>query len=309
MTFDAAFLAASARLAVPVMGTEALAPWLYATARFMRARRVLEAGMGHTTLWLAQAVADNAAAFAAERAALREKAGPYLARVDAMGPEARTPAADAPPPARGLAAVYARKPTALAEARAQWMFDEPGALLDPGYYCTEVPARLTCVDRYTAANSSAPRVRPVLAELGLSGAVHEVEGDFWAIPPATLAPDGVPFDLIWIDVPVGMMNVASLLRGPHWPLLNPDGGVLLIHDMLSHEGGQMLVREVFKAEQQRRFGEFEFLSLLEPQRTVQNSIVAVRRIDGFQPRRIEADYVAPDEGRLEADARALLGDA
>mmetsp|Transcript_2017 Transcript_2017/g.3087 ORF Transcript_2017/g.3087 Transcript_2017/m.3087 type:complete len:468 (+) Transcript_2017:2-1405(+) len=43
----------------PFMGTEAAAPWLYTTIRFLRLRRIAEVGAGYTSLWILQALKDN----------------------------------------------------------------------------------------------------------------------------------------------------------------------------------------------------------------------------------------------------------
>lgn len=300
---DHTFMDAVQELAVPIMGTDAMAPWLYSTLRFMRARSVLEVGMGYTTPFIARALRDNADAFRAEREAVRAKARPYLAELDALDPAASVATA---PEGRGLAAIYGAKASELAERRTRWMFADPAALLDPGYYLEEPTPCLTCVDNLGTTSSSASRVLKVLESMGLRDQVHKHRVDFWALDPASFDPSVLPFDLMWLDLPVSARQVMSLLRGRHWELLNPDGGLLIIHDMLTHEGGQMLVREFFKVEQQKRFGEFEFVGLIEPHRVVQNSFVMVRKLTGHVDRQIEAAFTAPGESSFESGARALV---
>ena len=68
----------------------------------------------------------------------------------------------------------------------------------------------------------------------------------------------------------------------------------------------MLVKEFFKADQQKRFNEFEFVGLLEPQRIVQNSFIMLRKISGYQQEQYEKQFTAPGESTLEQDARALM---
>jgi predicted O-methyltransferase YrrM len=65
--FDKEFLAITAPLLVPEMGTENVAPLLYWLLRIARPRRVLEVGMGYTTPFLLKALQDNIAAWTEER--------------------------------------------------------------------------------------------------------------------------------------------------------------------------------------------------------------------------------------------------
>ena len=59
--FDAAWLEATRPLAAQHMGVENMGPMLYALVRFLKPRRLLEVGAGYTTLFILQALADNAA--------------------------------------------------------------------------------------------------------------------------------------------------------------------------------------------------------------------------------------------------------
>lgn len=69
---DDAFVARAQELYVPEMGTESIAPMLYWLVRTLRPRRALEVGMGFSTAYLAQALADNVAADASERERLND---------------------------------------------------------------------------------------------------------------------------------------------------------------------------------------------------------------------------------------------
>ena len=304
MWVDREFMDAVQDLYVPAMGSDVMAPLLYALIRFVRAHSVLEAGMGYTTPFIAKALSDNEASFRAERTALLSKTIGYVQEIDAMDPSAKT--ADGRQEQRGLPAVYQPKVSRLADRRTEWMFANPAALLRPGYYLDERPSRLHCIDNVSAATSSARFVKAKLETLDLSQYVADHYGDFWSFDVASAASADLPFDIIWLDLPVSVRNVMSLLSGPHWKLLNPNGGLLIIHDMLTHEGGQMLVKEFFKADQQKRFTEFEFVGLLEPQRIVQNSFIMLRKISGYQHEQYEKQFTAPGESTLEQDARALM---
>jgi predicted O-methyltransferase YrrM len=67
VVIDDAFLAEARKLYVPEMGTESTAPLLYWLVRTLRPQRVLEVGMGYTSVFLARALADNVADFERER--------------------------------------------------------------------------------------------------------------------------------------------------------------------------------------------------------------------------------------------------
>jgi len=72
MPLDARFNEAVAPLFVTGMGTEHVGPLLYSLVRMTRPRRVMEVGLGYTSPFLAQALADNAAEDAGDRACLEK---------------------------------------------------------------------------------------------------------------------------------------------------------------------------------------------------------------------------------------------
>lgn len=73
MPLDARFHEAVAPLFVPGMGTEHVGPLLYSIVRMTRPRRVMEVGLGYTSPFLAQALADNVVEDAEDRACLAER--------------------------------------------------------------------------------------------------------------------------------------------------------------------------------------------------------------------------------------------
>lgn len=78
MPLDPPFLLAVEELRSPRMGTELVAPLLYALVRSVRPASVLEVGAGYTTAFLARALADNAADDAREREELAVGEGGLL---------------------------------------------------------------------------------------------------------------------------------------------------------------------------------------------------------------------------------------
>ena len=71
MPLDQEFYRAVDPLAVPGYGTEEVGPLLYSLVRMTRPRNVLEVGLGYTSPFLAQALADNLAEFEADREIVR----------------------------------------------------------------------------------------------------------------------------------------------------------------------------------------------------------------------------------------------
>jgi hypothetical protein len=118
--------------------------------------------------------------------------------------------------------------------------------------------------------------------------------------------NATPLDLLWIDLPLSVRQAFSLINGPHWELLNPNGGLLVIHCLLTTEGGQLLVDEVFKPELHRRRNELELLGLLEPHRVLQNNCLIIRKTRGYRPEIVDRMFTAHSDSILEDEAHRLL---
>lgn len=250
---DATFQAAVEKLRVPAMGTEAVAPLLASLINLVRPRRVLEVGMGYTTPFLAAALADVAEQVRAEARALAGKSQPYLANG--------------------------------AELDENWLHDEP-ALARPGYYLDSYRPELVSVDNLSIGDSSAGKVQEVLRELGLADLVTIVNADLRDC--RELLPGSfTTIDLAWVDA------WECLYFFDHfWDLINPDGGLLIMHYLMTYPEGNAILKYLAKM-QQSRPGELEIVSLLESHKLMQNSITVLRRTSTEQATR----YAAPG-GRL-----------
>lgn len=231
------FRAATAKLRVPGMGTERVAPILAMLIQFARPRRVLEVGMGYTTPFLAAALVDVEQQVRAETEALVGKTKAYLDT--------------------GIA---------LDE---QWMNAEP-ALLAPGFYRDQYRATLVAVDNLSIEDSSAPAVQGVLDELGLLDRVSIVNADLHECREL-LPEDFAPIDLAWVDA------WECLYFFDHfWDLINPDGGLVVMHYLMTYPEGETVLDYLAKV-QRMRPGELEILNLLEPHKLAQNSLTVLRR--------------------------------
>ena len=294
-------MAAVEPLRVPIMGTEAMAPLLYSLLRFTRPRTVVEGGCGYTTPFIAQALRDNHDDALGEHQLLLEKTRRYVDALD----RAEAPI-DAPSPmVQGLAARLAPPANAAAARRQAWIQETP-ALADPTFYGAPHVPRLFAVERFSSGPRSASQVRSILADRQLTDFVTFHEGEFWA--PETLATLPPRLDFVWIDVEVTVRDALSLLGGPHGERLNPDGGMVAIHCMLTSKGGLKLF-DFFKRHIERtKEPSFEVIGLVEPHKLWQNNCVLLRKISRWRPEPYDDAYASPRPARFEDAARALLRD-
>lgn len=297
---DPSFLEAVKSLLSPWTGTELMAPLLYTFARFTRARTVLEGGSGYTTPFLAKALADNAHAVEEERRAMEEKTARYVADLDAMQ-DAPRPVEPATKMAPGLLAL--NNPTSpVAKRRLAWLGENPGFARPAGLERSYTP-RLISVDNLSSTRTAAPKAQSIIESLGFSDFVTFHRGDFWSYDLDNIPAENLPIDLMWIDLHTRLKDAYNLVDGSFWSRLNPNGGLLVIHDLLTTRGGQM-INELFKQTQRKR-SDFEIIGLLEPDRLMQGDFVLIRRTSA--PVQTVDDIVSGSgESVLECEARAFL---
>ncbi|MFF8593285.1 hypothetical protein ACF061_17990 [Streptomyces sp. NPDC015220] len=243
--FQADFQAAAAQLRVPEMGTEVVAPLLANLVRLIRPRRVLEVGMGYTTPFLAAELADLREGARAEAAALAEKTRRHLADAEQLDND--------------------------------WLLADP-PLVTPAAHTEPYQPRLAVVDNLQDPDSSAKRVTEVLEELNLDDSVTVVNADMKELADH-LPADFRPIDFAWVDAWECLYFFDHLMD-----LVNPDGGVVVMHYLMSYPEGEAVLRYI--AEYQRKHpGELEVLNLLESHKLMQNSITVLSRTAGRTKRR------------------------
>lgn len=269
MTFyqfaDEHFRAAVERLRVPGMGTEVVAPLLANLVQLLRPRRVLEVGMGYTTPFLAAALADVEEQVAEESRALHRKTAPYLGEGTELDEE--------------------------------WLYAQP-ALLTPSFYLTPYRPVMVAVDDLSIAESSAAQVREVLRELKIEDRVSVINSRLDHCI-GLLPEEVIPVDLAWVDA------WECLYFFDHfWELINPDGGLVLMHYLMTYAEGEAILRYIAKF-QSAHPGELEIVNLLESHKLVQNSVTVLRRISGLTQRRYTTSGARPTFGEtLRHDAYA-----
>jgi predicted O-methyltransferase YrrM len=264
---EARFLDAVERLHVPGMGTRVVAPLLSTLIHLVRPERVLEVGMGYTTPFLARALAQVAELVRAERQGLAAKTQPYLDADSALDND--------------------------------WLYTEP-ALLSPAYYRSHYQPRLIAVDAMVGEDTSAPQVLAALAELGLKDLVTIVNAELRDCANR-LPSDCLPIDFAWVDVWDCLYFFEHFMD-----LINPDGGLLVMHYLMTYPEGEAILEYIAQA-QRSRPGEFEVLNMLEGQKLSQNSVTILRRTRAAGPKLyMEVGQRFRFDGNLRDDAAALI---
>ena len=204
------FLAAVRPAHAAAMGAENLGPLLYSLLRFIKPRHGVEVGAGYTSLWLLQALADNAA-----------ELGRCASAVHADGYMVGTPPNQAEwllPPGRACLADGGQDADA-----------ESGGWAEGG------SPLLHTIDTMSHEHTTAHRVLGIAEQLGLKRFLRLIEGDAYVLPPA----DGGEgeehewIDVLWLDFGVGVGGrLASFLEG-WWPRVR-SGGLLLVHSTVTN---------------------------------------------------------------------------
>jgi hypothetical protein len=218
------------------MGVENVSPLIYSWIRCTRPRSVLEIGAGYSTLFIAQALADNKAEYDRDRKVMRGQV-----RSDKHTGLKRL--------------VHGRHPLPLAV---------------PEYYETSYIPRLSVIDDSSHPATSAGRVVEVARKLGLDGLLRFYSGDFRGMS-ARLEKDFLPFDLVWFDCG-GLDDFAE----EYWKLINPHGGFLLIHTARTNPAKRAFLQNLEARSKAGEATPFEMLSLFEPHKWRQNNLTILR---------------------------------
>lgn len=262
-----AFRSGVARLFVPGMGTEVVAPLLANLVQLVRPRRVLEVGMGYTTPFLAAALATVERQVRAETQALARKTVPYLADTRDLDE--------------------------------QWLNTKP-VMAAPGFYVEPYRPQFIAIDDLSIAESSAGRVREVLDELGLADRVRVLNShlhDCISLFP----PEFTPIDLAWVDA------WECLYFFEHfWELINPDGGLVVMHYLATYPEGETIL-DYFAEIQRIQPDELEIVTLLESHKLMQNSLTVLRRTSELSRHRYADTQGRVRLGALRGDAEKVAG--
>lgn len=176
---------------------------------------------------------------------------------------------------------------------------------------------LVVLDDLTHPKSRAGAVPETLKKLGLDQRVTLIQTGFAGASQQMLS-TACPFDLIWFDCGAAGANGSQFLY-EYWPLLNDNGGVLVLHSMYTPlrtlETGSTpvmvpsaILNELSKRQADEGRGRtFELLSLIEPHKTAQGDLTIIRRIGPLA--RIRGGHSTEgytENPRVDVDRRKLL---
>ncbi len=278
---DPEFLAAVEEIRAPLSGTELMAPLLYSLVRSTRPRTVVEVGMGYTTPFVLRALFENRQDFARERELLKKKIEDLFAGGGAAS-------------GRGASGGGAGG-DAAAKLYREWLESEPAAI-DPGFYLAPYEPHLYAFDDLSEGYSSAQRSLDVITRLGLDALLTFVRGDPSG-KSGTLPPRRLPIDLAWHDA-----GGLDAFLDEYWDLVNPAGGMLIVHNTINAWQSNVLAVKNLKLRQVGQFTEFELLSVVEPHKLNQRSFTMVRKTGKFAEKYLDRrrDEVAQNALRFLA---------
>ena len=308
--YSPAFLRAVAPLYDLHMGAENLGPLLYAYVRFTKPARVLEVGAGYTSMFILQALRDNAAeldAYRELRGAGICKCGDVPWSVDDFfvggkleGRYRGDPLPEKTSPGGSRRQSRVSRQSGIdggsiddeglglfsgsegsGPSFSGWTAGRVGAAA-PGSEDARVnEGVLHCIDNMAHEHTTAHVVTRSAAELGMSDRLQLHEADAYdGDLPSVLAP-GVEFDFMFIDL--GAANRVEGFMEAWWPRVRPEGGMVMVHSTLTNalsRGWLEKMRQRSRSEPAPPYGSFETMSLLEPHKMFQNSVTLFQKRGG-----------------------------
>src|SRR5262245_52923884 len=225
------------------MGVELASPLLYSLIRFVRPKSVLEVGAGYSSAFILQALADNQEDFKREFKIMHGQPRPDQ------------------------------------QERLQWLKNKvlhgrhPLPLALPEHYDVEYSPTLSIIDNMSHSSGTAGRVQQIADRLKLSRLLRFHEGDFRGMSKSFPA-DLLPLDFVWFDC--GGYNEYRAFVEEYWGLVNPNGGLLILHSTLTNFQIRSIVSDLKLKQATDHFNKFEMMSLLEPHKWRQNSMTLIR---------------------------------
>ena len=259
--FDASFLSAIDDFYSPDTATELMGPLLYSLFRSQRPSVTVELGAGYTTFWLAKAARDAALEAEEERRICQEK----------------------PEQASWVLWDSAMGRNVVDQAVSQGTYTGTWKLPDQA----KVPFRpvFHCVDIFSDDAGSHYGDKRAFEDAleRVVGTSDDAGRQVWQLHAADWTAwrsgwdESVPIDLLWLD---GFNKETFEL---YWPLVNPDGGVCVLHSTQNNHRNFQFVNELKLRQATSAFCDYELLSLIEPHKWQQNSCTMLRKISAFEP--------------------------
>lgn len=147
----------------------------------------------------------------------------------------------------------------------------------PPYFAHPQAPKLHTIDSMAHSYTTAGGVLQIMQTLGVDTFATVHQGDFKGFS-RSLDGSALPLDLVWLDCG-GLQNYTAFM-GEYWDLINPDGGMLLVHSTLTNVEGFAFLNKMKLRQATAEFQDFEMMSLLEPDKLMQNSVTLIRKTGG-----------------------------
>ena len=149
-------------------------------------------------------------------------------------------------------------------------------LLNKAYYGDSLlPARMHMIDNFVHSYTTASKVVQTAKDLGIDKPLTVHEKDFIGYADK-LPKEDLPFDMVWFDC--GNLEYYQHFQQAFWPLVNRNGGLILIHSLATNFHGQIFLSNLKLSQATKSFSEFELMTFKEPHKFRQNSITCIRLI-------------------------------
>lgn len=149
----------------------------------------------------------------------------------------------------------------------------PDTLLNPFYFNNIRPAKLHVIDNLTHDKTTANKVFQKSQDLGFEHLLKFHEADFTDYADK-LPKEELPFDLIWLDC--GNLNYYDIFKQLYFPLVNKNGGLILIHSLVTNLQGQLFLKNLKLEQATVGFNRYELINILEPHKVRQNSLTMLK---------------------------------
>ena len=152
-------------------------------------------------------------------------------------------------------------------------------LINPNYFNNIRPAKLHIIDNCEHQNTTANKVLKKSQDMGFEGLLKFHEGDFFNFADK-LPKEDLPFDLIWLDC--GNLNYYEIFKHLYFPLINKNGGLILIHSLQTNFHGQIFLKDLKLEQATIGFNKYELISIQEPHKLRQNSLTILRSVENLR---------------------------
>ena len=227
---------------------------LYSLVRMTRPRVCIEYGSGYSTFFLLAALRDNNTDIGNEIKALEAKS-------------------------RVLEESSGWEPTLTDSVYSEWL--ENGGLacqVDPDFYVKSRTPHLYSFEGLSDQHSYVRTMLELLKGLSLADMFSQINGTRFMAD--RLPDEAIPIDLAWNDAKEYEEFFAEV-----WPLLNPNGGLMILHNTISVKRFSDAVDSIRAS--RRKENDLEMVTLIEPHKLCQNSCTIFRRKPSEKPAFLE----------------------